>query len=559
MPILSLTIDSLPCELMLNIFEHLSVTDRNIASLTSTGWYEIINHLNYLVNDNILVFGDGTTIEANQAPFSTFVKRYKKVRCIKLMKQVQLSNTGCDILWQSFGTTLTEIEFVHTEYLTNEVLTGILKWLKKLKVLKLYAPLFRRWKLFQKNRFLINDSNRDDLRETLNSITHLTLCDAKINDLHLMNLLENLPNLTSFDATSLYFRNDDDFGELTTNSLLQWLENTGSEKLKELHLKNVDDTLLSALSEIPDLQLKSCSLQLDSVNVQNFYNFIDNQTVLERLSLDLSKCNRPENLLMYCENVDCLTELKLGIASTMTSIAALQKFTNLRKLSTYLSPTSLPSDGSEFHVKPGQNPKLKELEIISGIPFIPGSLKSFTRMLTNYKQINSLKISGIILSDKEIQSIFRVMESLRELNISNCEKITDKGISGFSGKANFVQYSLQNLKGLRHLTLSNCHQLTDKSLKDNFHLPELQYLSLTNAHQITEAGLDALTVKLPVLENFVLTSKTFFDKIWIESFRSKCRRLKSLAINVSLLDNFAAGQMINCMENNGNFCFPFDR
>lgn len=557
MPIRSLTIDNLPCELMLHIFEYLTVADRNVSALTSTYWYEIINHLNYLLNDNTLVFDENVTLSEKLQPVVSFLKRYKKIRSIKLMKQVQFSS-GCDSFWQSLGPTLTEIEFVHCEYLTNEILTEILKHLKKLKVLKLYAPLFGRWKLFQKNRFLINDSNINDMRETLESITHLTLCDSKINDWHFTNLLEGLPNLSSFDATSLYFRTSIDHHQLSTSCFLNWLENRGGSHLKELRLKNVEDELLDDISRISQLHLKSCSLQLHQIHVETIHRFMQSQAALEHLNIDLSNCPRPESLITYLQTVPCLTELKLGIGCTTSNIATFHKFSDLRKLSMHLAPTALPSDGSEFYIKSGQNPKLKELEVISNIPYSPDSLKAFTRMINNYKELTSLTISGIVLSDKEIQSIFRVMERLLELNITNCEKITDKGITGYciSGKLNFKQYSLENLRGLKRLTLSNCHQISDKALKESFKLPELQYLALNGTGHVTEEGVAALAATVSVLEEIIWTNRKVIDKSWIEEFKSTFRRLKKLSINASSLNSV----MEHCPNHiSGNFCFPFDR
>lgn len=549
MPIRTLTIENLPCELMLHIFEYLSVTDRNSAALTNTCWYETINHLNYLLNDSILIFDENVTISENQTPIITFLKRYKKVRAIRLLKQVQLSD--CDSFWQSIGTTLTEIEFVHCEYLTNDGLIRILRQLKRLKVLKLYAPLFRRWKLFQKNRFLINDANIGDVKETLESITHLTLCDSKINDSHFMNLMENLPNLSSFDATSLYFRSNSDDGKLlSTNSILQWLDSDAASNLKDLSLKNVEDVLLEGMSDISQLQFKSLSLQLDHVHVDTLAAFLQNQELLQELRIDLSKCTRPESLVMFLQDIPSLTELKLGIEFTTKSMSAFHKFTNLRKLSTHIVPTSLPSDGSEFNIKTGQNPRLRELEIISGIPYTPGSLKSFSRMISNFKDLTSLTISGVALSDKELQSIFCVMTSLRELHITNCENITDKGITGYYKTFNNKQYSLENLRGLRYLTLSNIHQITDKSLMDGFKLPELQHLELNRALQLSVQGLTSLASNLPALEELTLTTRTFIDKSWIETFKSRFPYLKKISINPSLID---------CNDNIGNFCFPFDR
>lgn len=558
MPIRSVTIEDLPCELMLNIFEYLSVSDRNICALTSIYWYEIINHLNYLLNDSTLVFDENVTIDENQQPVATLMKRYKKIRSLKLMKQVRFG-FGCEHFWVSLESTLTEIEFVHCEYLTNEILIGILKVLKKLKVLKLYAPLFRRWELFQKNRFLINDSNRNDLKETLESITHLTLCDSKINDTHFTNLLQNLPNLCSFDATSLYFRrgsDDETLNQLSSNSFLTWIESNEAANLKDLRLKNVDNELLDGMSRIPQLKLKSCSLQLCQIHVKTLYMFIQNQHALEQLNIDLSNCPRPENLIMYLQTVPYLTELKLGIGFTTSNFATFQKFSNLRKLSMHLAPTSLPSDGSEFYIKTGQNPKLRELEIISCIPYAPGSLKAFTRMINNYKKLTVLTISGIMLSDKELQSIFRIMERLVELTITNCEKITDKGITGYSGKSTFKMYSLENLKGLKKLTLSNSHQISDKSVKESFILSELQYLALNGAIQITEDGVAGLACTVPAMEEIVWTSQKFIDKSWIEEFKGKFRRLQSVSINVSSMNLNA---IVDSIEPNGNICFPFDR
>ncbi|XP_063695918.1 uncharacterized protein LOC134827268 [Culicoides brevitarsis] len=555
MPIRSLTIDNLPCELMLNIFEYLSVEDRKASALTSISWFETINHLNYLLNDNALVFDENSVISENSDVVKSLLLRYKKIRAAKLTNQVQFV-PGCDVFWQSLGQTLTEIEFFHCEFLTTEGLAEILRHLTKLKVLKLYAPLFRRWKLFTKSKFLVNDANREALKETLEGITHLTLCDSRINDAHFSNLLQNLPNLVSFDATSLYFRHDTQLpSQLSSHALLTWLAEASN--LKDLRLKNVDDDLLDGISSCHELNLKSCSLHLDQIRVETLDSFIQRFPEIEQLNCDLSSCPRPESLLLYLQNVTCLNELKLGIGSTTSNFTTFSKFRNLKKLSMHLAPTSLPSDGNEFTIKSGQNPKLKELEIISDIPFAPGSLKTFTRMINNYKNVTSLAISGIVLSDKELQNIFRVMESLLELTITNCEKISDKGITGQISGGKTKKYSLQNLKGLRRLSLSNCHQLTDKSLKEGFVLPELRYLALNGTTKVTEDGVKALAMNTPVLEEIIWTNRQFLEKSWMETFKQMFRRLKKISINAS----FQGSSIMDAIDfqPNGNFCFPFDR
>lgn len=362
MPILQATIDTLPFEIFFNIFEYLGPSDRNEASQVSQKWFVLINHLNYLKNDTMLVLKDK---KLSDSQLCRYVGGFKKVRCITLMDDVQLG-LNCELFWKSMGDSVTEIEFVRCNYLDNDTLCNILRHLRKLKSLKLYAPCFAQWNLFRKGNYLINRSNRKELEPTLNSITHLTLSDAGINTAHFKNLVGALPNLNSLNTMSLYFQpvhNDlDEERYLSRTCLLGWLQEKTS-KVQALELKHVDNDLLIDITAIKGLRLRKCSLQLEDVEVDTLDSFIKSQeTSLKDLTLHLS--NNNTGILEYCKMIPFLRELKLDpcIETTFENLKGTQSLQVKSSQVTFFKNLTIL-----FHRNSRQPFKLHKLQAAAGI------------------------------------------------------------------------------------------------------------------------------------------------------------------------------------------------
>lgn len=323
MPVASVQIEQLPCELLLTIFEYLNLSDRKVASLVNHRWFNLINQLNYTQNNFDLVIRNVNLTNDHQL-LQTLDKSTMKIRTVSFVDDV-IFDSGTNKLLNLLGDTVTDVKFVHCSNLNNNVLIDLFTKCRNLKNLQLYAPCFSHWNLFRKNNVLITESNFLNVKTCLESITHLTICDSSINDIHFKNLLYSLPNLTSLNTTSLYFQrmdnNADERRYLSRRCLVHWIESKGN-KLTELYIKYVDDDLLMDLSRIKNLKLKILHLQLESVEQNSLEKFLTVQRGLTYLSIGFSVKCRPRKILLYLETFPCLKEIKMDVGLDVGGFSA---------------------------------------------------------------------------------------------------------------------------------------------------------------------------------------------------------------------------------------------
>ncbi len=93
-------------------------------------------------------------------------------------------------------------------------------------------------------------------------------------------------------------------------------------------------------------------------------------------------------------------------------------------------------------------------------------------------RVEVLRGSG--LRDREVAVIASV-RSLRELDLSGCEEVTDASVT-----------ELARSSRIESLDLSFCNQITDASLRALAGLPSLRSLNLNWCYSVTDCGLGAL-------------------------------------------------------------------
>jgi DNA-binding Xre family transcriptional regulator len=89
-------------------------------------------------------------------------------------------------------------------------------------------------------------------------------------------------------------------------------------------------------------------------------------------------------------------------------------------------------------------------------------------------------VEGHSLGDAEVIAIAS-LRSLRELDLSGCDGITDHSVS-----------RLRQVASLEELDLSFCNQITDASLLALAGLPALRFLNLNWCYGVTDSGLTGL-------------------------------------------------------------------
>lgn len=90
-------------------------------------------------------------------------------------------------------------------------------------------------------------------------------------------------------------------------------------------------------------------------------------------------------------------------------------------------------------------------------------------------------VKGEALGDPEVIAITS-LQSLRDLDLSGCEDVTDRSVS-----------ELHRLSGLEKLDLSFCSQITDSSLRTLATLPSLRSINLNWCYGVTDSALSALS------------------------------------------------------------------
>jgi F-box/leucine-rich repeat protein 14 len=93
---------------------------------------------------------------------------------------------------------------------------------------------------------------------------------------------------------------------------------------------------------------------------------------------------------------------------------------------------------------------------------------------------DAIALKGNSLGDAEVVEIAS-LRSLRELDLSGCEDLTDYSIS-----------ALHRVSSLELLDLSFCNQITDSSLKALAALPVLRSINLNWCYGVTDDGLRSL-------------------------------------------------------------------
>lgn len=110
-----------------------------------------------------------------------------------------------------------------------------------------------------------------------------------------------------------------------------------------------------------------------------------------------------------------------------------------------------------------------------------------------------------------------------------CKKVT---MDSFTG------YSLGRMKGLRELDISNCNKITDVSLTYAFHFKELSNLNLSGCQQITHEGIAHLVRNCPSIEYFNLIDCYNLKDEAVNEIVRDLKRLQHLELRVCIFIHF---------------------
>ncbi|ROI47866.1 Lysine-specific demethylase 2A [Anabarilius grahami] len=119
----------------------------------------------------------------------------------------------------------------------------------------------------------------------------------------------------------------------------------------------------------------------------------------------------------------------------------------------------------------------------------------------------TLRLSGLDVSDSTLKMIVRHMPSLRRLDLSHCQGLTDQSI-------NLLTATGCNTRNtLRQLNLSGCNKLTDVCLSYMKRLSALALLDLRGCRNVTRHGCENFISDLSYCTLFCLTEDRLIQRI----------------------------------------------
>jgi len=131
------------------------------------------------------------------------------------------------------------------------------------------------------------------------------------------------------------------------------------------------------------------------------------------------------------------------------------------------------------------------------------------------------------LSDTDFQSITK-LTTLKELNVSNCYRLTDNAIHLIASK----------LTNLITLDISNCTSVSDVGLHYiGRHLSKLHSLSLPGCGAVTDTGVGALVHNMEDLEYLNLSNCLGISDTAVKIISQNCKKLKHLNIMCTRISN----------------------
>ncbi|XP_053620397.1 F-box/LRR-repeat protein 14-like [Plodia interpunctella] len=148
----------------------------------------------------------------------------------------------------------------------------------------------------------------------------------------------------------------------------------------------------------------------------------------------------------------------------------------------------------------------------------------------------------ICLGSRAEEEIVRDAKRKRDVMLM-CEKLTMDTFSGFS---------LARLQSLRELNISGCNRITDVSLTYAFNFKQLVVLNLSRCQQITYEGIGHLVVNCPSIEYFNLNECFNLNDNAVAEIAKGLKRLKELELRGcnQLTDNTLKEVRLHCEKLN---------
>lgn len=336
---------------------------------------------------------------------------------------------------------------------------------------------------------------------------------SNISSSALGNTLYHLTNLTNLDVSYCP-------GILRTS----WQGKINNLKSLQLCYAAVGDNHMSRFTDLSALE----ELNFDSCPIGDWTiaHLAENEVVPNLQSLDLADTDLSDAGMVHLAKFTKLRSLSLFYCNiTNTGLRHISQLTRLEALN--LDSREIGDDGL-WHLRNLKN--LKSLDIFSGRITDGGCLH-----ISRIKSLESLELCGGGIGDPGC-AMLATLENLTCLNLSQNDRITNRGAAALS--------ALMNLKALN---LSNT-RVNSGALVHFGHLLQLQSLALYGCRGMEDMhGLDRLQKELPSLKCMRLNNGSDDDGIVMQQDRSDDEEESSDASNEEFegIRGFAVAQYRN--------------
>lgn len=436
-----------------------------------------------------------------------------------------------------FGKDIQSVTFYQCKHLNDKEFLYLIKFFPDLKELEIKAHFLSVDEIFGKNTKLVNDENREELRQVFKKLKCFSTECCYVSPYQFNDLVELMPALEGIKVSYI-----STFESCLTPRTISAFVRQRERQLQFLECGDsasdgIDDRFCDELSQLTDLQLKKFTFSMKSVREEALRAFLNTQSQLEVIEIFHSwkmTCNIVEFIGENLLNLKVLA-LKNGVPR-LKGLSFMRGLKELREL--YLIDNrdvmSTFKFNDDFHVAFGLEEKFPLLQKLCLDNMIRGICVScWEKIAIAFPNVKHLSLFRNKIEDSCLPVIFKNFKHLEELYLNRCNQISNIGMLDLNNKSNDgekVRYPLSTLTNLRVLHLKRCTNISDKTFLELGHMPNLRDLDLSEV-DVTRAAVEAIVNKCPKLERLTFNECPNFNNYCLKSICETLRRLKYLNIS----------------------------
>ncbi|KAL9702337.1 hypothetical protein quinque_005855 [Culex quinquefasciatus] len=468
----------LPMELLLKIMKMVSLDDRVAAGQTCRRWLEA-SHYYTPFNEKLVFRFSNINFCDNEPPIKNFIQAFRIFPRIELSSVTFYGNSD---FWPDFGEFVLELSFRNCLIRDTE-LAWALQHVPNLRKLRIEScdELFRMWQFDKQFHCCQSNFVLEKLLDV--SVANNDFMDEK----HFNWIMTIAPNMAHLDISNCFKMVTAVRRVAMVEHIMRFINNRRFqlETLKFSGTLSIDDICLSTLAMLDGLCLESLSL-----------TFCDK---IPPAIIDLLR-RQPEL------KITPALQFKVGkVKKTIQTPGFISFLTS--------------------------QPNLVHLDLSSSLGVTDEVMELITTTLTKLKTLKLRRC--ILITDEGIMEIVK-LERLEVLDLSNCERISDRAMfNGVIGRRmknlqelylcelpSLSDYSLiqvtLNFDKIQILDLSSSpNAATDATLQYiNFYLLHLRKLILYCCTKVTDAGLTGIDLPYNPLEIWDISESFAIDRIF---------------------------------------------